>query len=102
MVGVNTGIRHGYMDNTFRPGICGNYYGCRRRTSERYDGRSSTLYLCQAYLCLRFDCGSSSMCVYVQKLRDGGSMVGASAVVFLIRYLAAHYRWNLPRLKRED
>ena len=30
------------------------------------------------------------------------SMVGASAVVCLIRYLAAHYRWNLPKLKRED
>ena len=30
------------------------------------------------------------------------SMVGASAVVVLIRYLAAHYRWNLPKLTREE
>ena len=26
------------------------------------------------------------------------AMVGASAVVIVIRYLAAHYHWNLPRL----
>ena len=102
VVGVNTGIRHGYMDNTFLLVFVGTITGVGGGLLRDYDGRSSTLYLCQAYLCLRFDCGSSSMCVYVQKLGTVAAMVGASAVVFLIRYLAAHYRWNLPRLKRED
>ena len=29
------------------------------------------------------------------------AMVIGTVVVILIRYLAAHYRWNLPRLRRE-
>ena len=42
--------------------------------------------------------------VYVWIYRLWGSvpaMVIGTVVVILIRYLAAHYRWNLPRLRRE-
>ncbi len=38
-------------------------------------------------------------CVYTQKpLGSLASMVVGAAVVMLIRFLAAHWRWNLPRI----
>lgn len=41
-------------------------------------------------------------CVWVYRLWGGvPAMVIGTVVVILIRYLAAHYRWNLPRLRRE-
>ena len=40
-------------------------------------------------------------CVYIYRgFGAVAAMVGASAAVILIRYLAAHYHWNLPRLTR--
>ena len=41
-------------------------------------------------------------CVWIYRLWGGvPAMVIGTVVVILIRYLAAHYRWNLPRLRRE-
>ena len=43
------------------------------------------------------------VCVYMYRLFGAvEAMVVASAVVIIIRYLAAHYRWNLPKLKLEE
>ena len=43
VVGVNTGIRQGYMDNAFLLVFLG---------TERYDGQCAAVYICKAYLCL--------------------------------------------------
>ena len=41
-------------------------------------------------------------CAWIYRLWGGvPAMVIGTVVVILIRYLAAHYRWNLPRLRRE-
>lgn len=37
-----------------------------------------------------------------QRLGQLGAMVTGAAVVILIRFLAAHYRWNLPRIPLEQ
>ena len=38
-------------------------------------------------------------CVYMYRYVGAvEAMVVSSAVIILIRYLAAHYHWNLPRL----
>lgn len=40
------------------------------------------------------------MCVYTYRLFGVvASLIFGSAAVILMRYLAAHYRWNLPKLK---
>lgn len=43
------------------------------------------------------------VCVFGRKVLGRlGAMVAGAAVVMLIRFLAAHYRWNLPRIHNND
>ena len=100
VVGVNTGIAHGYMDYilVFLGTITGVGGGLLR---DIMAGVPPYILVKHIYACASIV--GAVVCVLLY--RHYGtviSMVGASAVVCLIRYLAAHYRWNLPKLKRED
>ena len=89
VVGVNTGIRHGYMDNTFLLVFVGTITGVGGGLLRDMMVRSSTLLSLSSIFYACASIVGAVVCVYMyEKLRDGGSMVGASAVVFLIRYLA--------------
>ena len=62
VVGVNTGIRQGFADNTFLLVFVGTITG---------DGRGAALYFCKAYLCMCIHCGSYCLCVYVPLVWSG-------------------------------
>ena len=102
VVGVNTGIAHGYMDYmfllVFLGTITGGGGGLLR---DIMAGVPPYILVKHIYACASIV--GAVVCVLLYRHYGAViSMVGASAVVCLIRYLAAHYRWNLPKLKRED
>ena len=53
-----------------------------------------------------YACASIAGALFYILLQEGfgqvTAMFGASALVILLRFLAAHYKWNLPRLKGSD
>ena len=99
VVGVNTGIAHGYMFLlVFLGTITGVGGGLLR---DIMAGVPPYILVKHIYACASIV--GAVVCVLLYRHYGAViSMVGASAVVCLIRYLAAHYRWNLPKLKRED
>ena len=102
VVGVNTGIAHGYMDYMFLLVFLGTITGVGGGLlRDIMAGVPPYILVKHIYACASIV--GAVVCVLLY--RHYGtviSMVGASAVVCLIRYLAAHYRWNLPKLKREE
>ena len=102
VVGVNTGIARGYMDYMFLLVFLGTITGVGGGLlRDIMAGVPPYILVKHIYACASIV--GAVVCVFLY--RHYGtviSMVGASAVVCLIRYLAAHYRWNLPKLKREE
>ena len=94
VVGVNTGIAHGYMDYTFLLVFLGTVTGVVAGVPPYILVRH--IYACASIV------GAIVCVVLYRNFGAVAAMVGASAVVILIRYLAAHYRWNLPKLTREE
>ena len=102
VVGVNTGIAHGYMDYMFLLVFLGTITGVGGGLlRDIMAGVSPYILVKHIYACASIV--GAVVCVLLYRHYGAViSMVGASAVVCLIRYLAAHYRWNLPKLKREE
>ncbi len=98
VVGVNTGIGQGYLDNTFLLVFLGTITGVGGGLlRDMMAGVPPYIFVRHIYACASI-VGAIS-CVHIY--RNFGAveaMVVSSAVVVLIRYLAAHYHWNLPRL----
>ena len=101
VVGVNTGIAHGYMDYMFLLVFLGTITGVGGGLlRDIMAGVPPYILVKHIYACASIV--GAVVCVLLYRHYGAViSMVGASAVVCLIRYLAAHYRWNLPKLKRE-
>ena len=90
VVGVNTGIRSGYMDNVFL--LVGG--GLMR---DMMAGVPPYIFVKHIYACASIV--GAVVCVYMNRfVGNVEAMMVACFVIILIRYLAAHYRWNLPRL----
>ena len=60
VVGVNTGIAHGYMS--------WNHHRSWRWTSQGYYGWCAAIHSCKTYLCLCFDCRSCCLCASLPAL----------------------------------
>ncbi len=75
-MGVMTGIRNGYLDNTFLLVFVGTLTGVGGGLLRDMMA-GAALYFCQAYLCLCFRGGSPRLCVELSQLRadPGGSAV---------------------------
>ena len=102
VVGVNTGIRSGYMDNVFLLVFLGTITGVGGGLlRDIMAGVPPYILVRHIYACASI-VGAIVCVVLYRNFGAVVSMVGASAVVILIRYLAAHYRWNLPKLTREE
>lgn len=99
VVGVNTGIRAGYADQTFLLVFLGTITGVGGGLMrDMMAGEPPYIFVRHIYACASI-VGALS-CVYFYRWWGRvDAMVGASAVVMLIRYLAAHYHWNLPRVE---
>lgn len=102
VVGVNTGISHGYMEYTFLLVFLGTVTGVGGGLlRDIMAGVPPYILVRHIYACASIV--GAIVCVILYRHSGAvAAMVGASAVVVLIRYLAAHYRWNLPKLTREE
>ena len=95
-MGVNTGIRQGFLDNTFLLVFLGTITGVGGGLLR--DMMASVppyIFFRHIYACASIV--GAAVCVIVY--RAAGllpAMLASSVCVMLIRFLAAHYRWNLP------
>ena len=98
VVGVNTGIRSGYMDNVFLLVFLGTITGVGGGLMrDMMAGVPPYIFVKHMYACASII--GAIVCVYMNRfVGNVEAMVVSSVVVVLIRYLAAHYHWNLPRL----
>lgn len=102
VVGVNTGIQAGYMDQTFLLVFLGTITGVGGGLlRDMMAGVPPYIFVRHVYACASIV--GAIACVYIYRIMGGvEAMIGASTIVILIRYLAAHYHWNLPRLGSND
>ena len=98
VVGVNTGIRSGYMDNAFLLVFLGTITGVGGGLMrDMMAGVPPYIFVKHIYACASIV--GAVVCVYMNRfVGNVEAMMVACFVIILIRYLAAHYRWNLPRL----
>lgn len=98
VVGVNTGIRSGYMDNVFLLVFLGTITGVGGGLMrDMMAGVPPYIFVKHIYACASIV--GAVVCVYMNRfVGNVKAMMVACFVIILIRYLAAHYRWNLPRL----
>ena len=98
VVGVNTGIRSGYMDNVFLLVFLGTITGVvGGLMRDMMAGVPPYIFVKHIYACASIV--GAVVCVYMNRfVGNVEAMMVACFVIILIRYLAAHYRWNLPRL----
>ncbi len=98
VVGVNTGIRSGYVEETFLLVFLGTITGVGGGLlRDMMAGVPPYIFVRHVYACASIV--GAIVCVYSYRIFGAvEAMVVSSAVVILIRYLAAHYHWNLPRL----
>lgn len=102
VVGVNIGIQQGYLEKlfllTFAGTITGVGGGLMRDVMA---GQPPYIFVKHIYASASVI--GSLVCVYMY--REFGvvvSMIVSSAVILLIRYLAAHYHWNLPHIEFKE
>ncbi|MDO4272446.1 MAG: trimeric intracellular cation channel family protein [Eubacteriales bacterium] len=102
VVGVNTGIQHGYIRHTFLLVFLGTITGVGGGLlRDMMAGVPPYIFVRHVYACASIV--GAIACVYMYRYFGAvEAMVVSSGVVILIRYLAAHYHWNLPRLQREE
>ena len=102
VVGVNTGIRSGYMDNVFLLVFLGTITGVGGGLMrDMMAGVPPYIFVKHIYACASIV--GAVVCVYMNRfVGNVEAMMVACFVVILIRYLAAHYRWNLPRLSYNE
>ena len=98
VVGVNTGIRSGYMDNVFLLVFLGTITGVGGGLMrDMMAGVPPYIFVKHIYACASIV--GAVVCVYMNRfVGNVEAMMVACFVIILIRYLAALYRWNLPRL----
>lgn len=101
VVGVNTGIRNGYEEHTFLLVFLGTITGVGGGLlRDMMAGVPPYIFVRHIYACASIV--GALACVFIYRSFGAvAAMVAGSGVVMLIRYLAARYHWNLPRLSLE-
>ena len=101
-VGVTTGINTGYPDNmfllTFLSTLTGVGGGLLR---DMMAGVPPYIFVKHVYASASVIGAISCAWIY-RGFGQVPAMIISSILVVLIRFLAAHYHWNLPRMKREE
>lgn len=102
VVGVTTGIGSGYLDNTFLLTFLGTLTGVGGGLlRDMMAGIPPYIFVKHIYACASVAGAVSCVWIYRQ-FGQIPAMVASSVLVVLIRFLAAHYRWNLPHMKLDD
>lgn len=101
-VGVRTGINAGYPDNTFLLIFLGTLTGVGGGLlRDMMAGVPPYIFVKHIYALASI----AGACVFILLYRAFGevaALIGSSVLVVTIRLLAAHYHWNLPRLKIKE
>ena len=100
--GVQTGIEAGYFDNTFLLAFLGTVTGVGGGLLRDMMAEVPPyIFVRHVYACASIV--GAVVCIYVYRFfGELPAMLISAAVVMLIRYLAAHYRWNLPRIENAE
>ncbi len=99
VMGVITGIQAGYGGNTFLLVFLGTITGVGGGLlRDMMAGVPPYIFVRHVYACASIVGALSCVWIY-RNLGEVPAIIIASGLVLLIRYLAAHYRWNLPHLK---
>lgn len=101
VVGVTTGIRNGYLENTFLLTFLGTLTGVGGGLlRDMMAGMPPYIFVKHIYACASV--AGALSCVWIYRgFGQIPAMVVSSALVVVIRFLAAHYRWNLPRMNEK-
>lgn len=102
VVGVSTGIRQGYIENLFLLTFVGTITGVGGGLlRDMMAGEPPYIFVKHIYACASIV--GSVVCVYMHRAFGAvQAMMVSSVVVLVIRYLAAHYRWNLPHINFQE
>lgn len=102
VVGVNTGIQQGYVEKLFLLVFVGTITGVGGGLlRDIMAGEPPYIFVKHIYASASIV--GSITCVYMYRFFGAAeSMIVSSIVVLGIRYLAAHYHWNLPRMSLEN
>lgn len=99
VMGVHTGIQQGYIDRMFLLVFLGTITGVGGGIlRDMMAGVPPYVFVRHVYACASIAGAFVCVCSY-RSFDPVTSMVLSFLVVILIRYLAAHYHWNLPKLK---
>lgn len=100
VMGVDQGIRQGYMGNDFFLVFLGTMTGVGGGLlRDMMAGVPPYIFVRHIYACASIV--GALVCVKLYQFTGAvEAMVVGTIVVVVIRYLAAHYRWNLPKVKR--
>lgn len=98
VVGSSAAVAAGYADNRFLIAFVGVMTGVGGGVlRDIMAGTMPYIFVKHVYAVASLAGALLFAFFYPYMTRLGGMMLGA-AVVMLIRFLAAHYRWNLPRI----
>ncbi len=98
VIGIDTALSLGY-DSTFLllfVGVITGIGGGMLR--DIMAGNTPFVFVKHVYACASI--AGAVVCLILRSfIPDAGAMIAAAGLVILIRLLAAHYRWNLPRVQ---
>lgn len=102
VVGVTIGIQQGYVEKIFLLTFVGTITGVGGGLMrDVMAGEPPYIFVKHIYASASVI--GAVVCVYMYRYFGAVvSMVVPSAVILLIRYLAAHYHWNLPHIEFEE
>lgn len=101
VMGVMTGIRNGYPDNMFLLVFLGTLTGVGGGLlRDMMAGVAPYIFVKHIYACASVVGALSCAWIY-RYFGQVPAVLISSALVVTIRFLAAYYHWNLPRIKQD-
>lgn len=102
VVGVITGIENGYLANTFLLTFLGTLTGVGGGLlRDMMAGVPPYIFVKHIYACASVAGALTCVGIY-REFGQIPAVVISSLLVVAVRFLAAHYRWNLPHVEREE
>ena len=96
-VGVMTGIKQGYTDNTFLLAFLGTVTGVGGGLlRDMMAGNPPYIFVKHIYACASLAGAVVCACGW-EYIGMKNAMITGMIIVVVIRFLAAYYRWNLPK-----
>ncbi len=101
VIGINTACNAGFGDRTFLLIAVGMITGCGGGMArDIMAGITPAIFRKHIYASASF--AGALVCVYLRPYSVSLSVLLGAIVIVLIRYLAAKYRWNLPKVPHPD